>query len=137
MRAFYSNRKNIAQSFRTKMAVAPPMLRACNGRRVSRIARARKDLMENKVYQRAPLDRPLTRNLIDSENIRFRGVIAEISNSAPYAQIRNDEEGTSVLYGHDKELHFAEGAVEETRDANLADTRATMRQIMASGRGNG
>lgn len=133
MRAYYTNRKNTAASFRMKMTVAPPLLRACNGRRISRVANARKDILQRKVYEREPTDRPLTRHLIESEQIRFRGIVGEVSNTAPYAQHRNDAEGTSVLYGHDKELHFAEGAVGETRLENLTDTRATMRLIMAVG----
>lgn len=131
MRAYYTNRKNMAASFRMKMTMAPPLLRACNGRRISRVAKARKEIIQRKVYDRAPTDRPLSETLLESEQIRFRGVIGEVSNTAPYAQIRNDAMGPSVLYGHDKELHFAEGAVEETREENLSDTRATMQALMA------
>ena len=132
MRAFYSSRKATARSFRTKMAVASPALRACNGRRASRVARARKDIMERKLYGRSG-NPNLTRRLVNSEQIRFRGNVAEIRNVAPYAQHRNDEEGTSSQWGHDKELHFAEGAVAETRAENLADARATMRSVMGAG----
>jgi hypothetical protein len=130
MRIMYASRKDMAKSYRLKLAVAKPAFRALQGRRVSRVANARKAIMERKLYQRSGNPK-LTRNLIDSEQIRFNGNVAEISNTAVYAQIRNDEEGISKLWGHDKELHFAEGAIAETRAANKADARATMRKIMS------
>ena len=129
MRAIYTNRKNMAQSFRSKVVVAPAIFRAINGRNLSLVAAARKRIMEQKLYQRS--NNPhLTRRLIKSEKIRFKGLIGEISNSAPYAQHRNDETGTSKLYGHDKELDFAGGGVQETREERLQNTREGAKRIM-------
>jgi hypothetical protein len=122
----------MARSYRLKLGRATPAFRALQGRRVARVAKARKDIMERKLYQRSG-NPHLTWRLFNSERIRFRGNVAAISNSAPYAEIRDNEEGVSKTWGHDKELHFARGAVEETRVENAADARATLRQVMAAG----
>ena len=134
MRAFYRSRKNMATSFRIKATVCRGALRACQGRQVSSVAGARKEILEEKVYRRGDISRPLTRNLINSERIRFRGNVAEISNSAPYVGIRDAATGESELYGHDLELDFAKGAVEKTRVERLADARATVRAVMNAGK---
>lgn len=132
MKAIYTNRKNMARSFRSKAVVAPAVFRAVNGRNVSLVAAARKRIMESKLYRRSG-NPNLTRRLINSEQIRFKGLTGEISNTAPYAQHRNDETGTSEAYGHDKELHFAEGGVAETRAERSRNVREGMRQIMRVG----
>jgi hypothetical protein len=133
MQVFYRNRKNLSASFRLRARVCQPELRACQGRRVSRVAAKRKEILERKVYERGDTTRPLTRNLINSEQIRLRGPVAEIRNVAPYAGIRDQAEGQSQLYGHDLELHFALGAVQETAKENRDDTRQTLRGVMNAG----
>lgn len=123
----------MAAAYRLRATMCAPVMRACQGRQASRVAQARKEILQRKVYNRGDTSRPLSGRLLASERIRFRGPVAEISNVAPYAQIRNDMTGTAKD-GHDLELGFAQGAIEQTAPQNRADVRAAMRSIMASGR---
>jgi hypothetical protein len=132
-RVYYTNRKNMAQSYRQRITRAPALLRAANGANVSLVAQARKAILRKKVYERAPTDRPLTENLYRSEQVRFRGLVGEVRNTAPYAQIRDEAQGISKLWGHDKELNFSGGAAEETREQRLENIRNAQRIIMSGG----
>jgi hypothetical protein len=122
-----------SKAFRTRRRLARPALHALQMRQVARIKNKRAEILKTKVYDRSG-NPNLTGNLKDSEKSRPLGNFAtELYNSAEYADQRDKATGPSVLYGHDKELHFNRGGVEESRAENKADARATMHSLMRTG----
>jgi hypothetical protein len=128
-----TTRKNMARTWEQRMRIAPPLLRQAVGKNTRLVFQRRKQLLEETIYQRAPVDRPLTGNLKDSEYVQQLGNVARIGNRAPYAQIRHDMTGQSAKYGHDKTSRWAERAVQETAGERHANVRAAMRRILSQG----